>query len=198
MTLVVGITGGIGSGKSTLTKHLLKKGYFVHDSDKEVAELYNKPRAEFVRYLKKIGLESSIKKNKINKKTITEIIFSQKKIKNKLEKYIHKDIKKKRENFIKKHKKIKTKIIFLDVPLLLEKGLEKKFNKTICIISPMETRYKRIKKNKKFSKTLFNQILKKQTNNKMRRKKSDFIILNNSSKNRYIKNINKTIKELAR
>ena len=51
MTFVVGITGGIGSGKSTLCEHLIKKGYVVHDSDKEVSSLYLKPTHKFIKYL---------------------------------------------------------------------------------------------------------------------------------------------------
>ena len=198
MTLVVGITGGIGAGKSTLTERLIKKGYFVYDSDYEVGELYKAPKHEFVEFLKKIGLNNSIEKNKINKKTIAEIIFSHEKTKNKLEEYIHKNLKKKREMFIKNHKKLKTKIIFLDVPLLFEKKLENKFQKIISVISTKETRYKRIQKNKNFSKIIFNRILKKQTNDKTRRKKSDFIIINNSSKNKYIKKIDKILERLGR
>ncbi len=44
MTKVIGITGGIGSGKTTLCKHLKKKGYPVHDSDKFVSSIYKKPK----------------------------------------------------------------------------------------------------------------------------------------------------------
>ena len=53
MTKVIGITGGIGSGKTTLCKHLKKKGYLVHDSDKFVSSIYKKPNKRFLKFLKK-------------------------------------------------------------------------------------------------------------------------------------------------
>ena len=44
MTKLVGITGGIGSGKTTLSNHLKKLGYLVHESDVVVSEMYTKPK----------------------------------------------------------------------------------------------------------------------------------------------------------
>ena len=44
---LIGITGGIGSGKSTISNYLKKKGYPVHDSDAEVSQLYKKPNKFF-------------------------------------------------------------------------------------------------------------------------------------------------------
>ena len=84
MTIKIGITGGIGSGKSTFSTQVIKRNLKLFDSDKEVSNLYTKPRRNFLEYLKKIGLESSIRNKKINKKIIREIIFSNKKIKKKL------------------------------------------------------------------------------------------------------------------
>ena len=75
MTFVVGITGGIGSGKSTLCEHLIKKGYVVHDSDKEVSSLYLKPTHKFIKYLKMIGLEKCFSGEKVIKKKNIKIFF---------------------------------------------------------------------------------------------------------------------------
>lgn len=196
MTIKIGITGGIGSGKSTFSTQVIKRNLKLFDSDKEVSNLYIKPRKNFLEYLKKIGLESSIRNKKINKKIIREIIFSNKKIKKKLEKYIFQITRKKRLDFIKRQKKLKTKILFFDVPLLFENGLEGDFNKTISIISQKKERYKRIKKSKQMSKNTFNKILKSQTTDIVRRKKSDIIIYNSGTMNSYIEKINKIIDQL--
>ena len=53
MTKLVGITGGIGSGKTTLSNHLKKLGYLVHESDAVVSEMYTKPKKNFLVLLKK-------------------------------------------------------------------------------------------------------------------------------------------------
>ena len=92
MKKIIGITGGIGSGKSTLSQHLIKKGFLVHESDKVVSKIYDKPNRSFLNFIKKCGLESVIKNKKIHKKLITNIIFNNKKTKKRLEKFIHKEV----------------------------------------------------------------------------------------------------------
>ena len=54
MTTIVGLTGGIASGKSTVVHFLKKKRFAVHDSDKVVKNIYSKPAPKFIKYLKKI------------------------------------------------------------------------------------------------------------------------------------------------
>ena len=57
MTKVIGITGGIGSGKSTFVKYLKEQAFNIHDSDYEVQKIYKKPTNKFLQHLKKIGLQ---------------------------------------------------------------------------------------------------------------------------------------------
>ena len=189
MTIIVGITGGIGSGKSTLSKEIRKKNFKLLDSDEIVANIYNKPTKSFIKYLKKIELGNSIKGKKINKKQISNVIFSNNNIKSKLEDYIFKIVRKKREIFIKNEKKRKTNIIFLDIPLLFENNLNRSFNIIISVISSKKERYKRLKISKNMSKEMFNKIIKSQTSDIVRKRKSDIIIINNSTMEFYIKKI---------
>ena len=48
---IIGITGGIGSGKSTISDYFKKKGYPMHDSDAVVSEIYKKPNNSFLKLL---------------------------------------------------------------------------------------------------------------------------------------------------
>ena len=123
MTLFVGLTGGIATGKSTIVKFLRKKGYKVHDSDSVVNKIYAQPNKKLFTTLKNIGLSKSIKNKKIDKSVIRDEIFSNKLKKKKLEKFIHKEVRISRNHFIKKHKNQKNKIIFFDIPLLFESKL---------------------------------------------------------------------------
>ena len=132
MTKLVGITGGIGSGKTTLSNHLKKLGYLVHESDVVVSEMYTKPKKQFLSFIKEKISEDAVYHNKINKTEIANVIFNNKAIKKLLETRIHKEVQNSREAFIKKNK---NKLIFADIPLLFEKKLEKDFDLVICIIS---------------------------------------------------------------
>ena len=196
MTKTVAITGGIGSGKSTFCSKLKEKGFKIHSSDEQVAKIYKNPEKKFVTYLRTIGLSKSISKKNIDKKIISKIIFENKQIRKKLELYIFKIVRKKRSDFIKQEKEKKTRLIFIDIPLLFENNLEKQFHKVISIIASKQVRLKRLKKTRKMTEIQFKQIIRSQTSDVIRKKKSDYIIYNNSTLRDYKTKINKLINKL--
>ena len=196
MTKTIAITGGIGSGKSTFCSKLKEKGFKIHSSDEQVAKIYKNPENKFVTYLRTIGLSKSISKKNIDKKIISKIIFENKQIRKKLELYIFKIVRKKRSDFIKQEKQKKTKLIFIDIPLLFENNLEKQFNKVISIIASKRVRLKRLKKTRKMTENQFKNIIRSQTSDVIRKKKSDYVIYNNSTLKDYKIKINKLISKL--
>ncbi len=196
MTKTIAITGGIGSGKSTFCSKLKERGFKIHSSDEQVAKIYKNPEKKFVTYLRTIGLSKSVSKKKIDKKIISKIIFEDKQIRKKLELYIFKIVRKKRSDFIKQEKQKKTRLIFIDIPLLFENNLEKQFNKVISIIASKRVRLKRLKKTRKMTENQFKNITRSQTSDVIRKKKSDYVIYNNSTLNDYKIKINKLISKL--
>ncbi len=196
MTKTIAITGGIGSGKSTFCSKLKERGFKIHSSDEQVAKIYKNPEKKFVTYLRTIGLSKSISKKNIDKKIISKIIFENKQIRKKLELYIFKIVRKKRSDFIKQEKQKKTKLIFIDIPLLFENNLEKQFNKVISIIASKRVRLKRLKKTRKMTENQFKNITRSQTSDVIRKKKSDYVIYNNSTLKDYKIKINKLISKL--
>jgi dephospho-CoA kinase len=179
--IVVGITGGIASGKTTMVRLLKKKNMSIHDSDAVVRKIYSRPTTKFTNYLKEINLGHSIKNNKINKPTIREEVFNSPKKRKNLEKYIHQEVKKDRDIFLQKHKQKKTNLVFLDIPLLFENRLEKICDHTILLYAPLKLRKKRAIKRKGMNKQILEKIIKTQLTDKAKINKSDFIV--NTSKN---------------
>ena len=196
MTKLIAITGGIGSGKTTFSNHLKKLGFLVHESDKVVSEIYTKPKKQFLSFIKEKISQDAVNHNKINKSEIANVIFNNKAIKKLLETYIHKEVQNSRDAFIKKNKKNKNKLIFADIPLFFENKLEKDFDLVICIISSEKNRIKRVLENKKFTKENLNKILKAQTTDKERKKRSQIIINNNKTKKDFIFSVEKVLKDL--
>ncbi len=196
MTKTIAITGGIGSGKSTFCSKLKEKGFKIHSSDEQVAKIYKNPEKKFVTYLRTIGLSKSISKKNIDKKIVSKIVFENKQIRKKLELYIFKIVRKKRSDFIKQEKQKKTRLIFIDIPLLFENNLEKQFNKVISIIASKRVRLKRLKKTRKMTENQFKNITRSQTSDVIRKKKSDYVIYNNSTLKDYKIKINKLISRL--
>ena len=187
--IIVGLTGGIASGKTTIVNFLKKKRYAIHDSDAIVKKIYSKPSLSFVRYLKSINLQNTAKIKKINKNLIREEIFNNKTKKRKLEKFIHKKVKKSREQFLKNHRKKKTKIVFLDIPLLFEVKLIHICDYVVLLYLPRKLKIKRALRRKGMKKNILLKILKNQLSDRHKKKKADFIINTSKTKNHSFKMI---------
>ena len=198
MTKIVAITGGIGSGKTTISKYLKKNNFAVHESDSTVSQIYIKPNKFFLSFLKKNVSKEVVKRNKIDKQKIAEIIFNDKKIKQKLENYIHKEVKKSRDSFVKKNIKNKKNLIFVDIPLLFENKLEKNFDKVLCVIAKKKIRRERVLRNKKFTKKTLQNIFKFQVSDKERKARSNIIIYNNDTKKDFIFSLEKALIKLLK
>lgn len=177
--IVVGLTGGIASGKSFVAKYLKSLGISVHDSDEVVSTLYASNNKKFINFLLKNNFENYLSNNKINKDKIREEFFNNKERKTKLEKYIHNEVRKSRSVFIKKNKL--KKIIFLDIPLLFEVGLENECDLICSTTSPLYLREQRFLKRKGATKAMFKKIIKNQAKDKERKGKSNYLI--DTSKN---------------
>ena len=194
--IVIGLTGGIASGKTTITNFLKKKKFAVHDSDFVVKKIYSKPEPKFLSYLKKTNLKNSIKGNKIDKKTIREEIFTNTEKRKLLEKYLHAKVKKSRDIFLKKNRQKKTQIVFLDIPLLFENKLEKICNYTILFYAPLKIRKQRAIRRKGMQKRILVKIIQSQLSDKIKKKKADFIINTSASKDWCFNKILKTIEQI--
>ena len=194
--IVIGLTGGIASGKTTITNFLKKKKFALHDSDSVVKKIYSKPETKFLSYLKKTNLKNSIKDNKIDKKAIREEIFTNTEKRKLLEKYLHAKVKKSRDVFLKKNRQKKTQIVFLDIPLLFENKLEKICNYTILFYAPLKIRKQRAIRRRGMQKKILVKIIKSQLSDKIKKKKADFIINTSASKDWCFNKILKTIERI--
>ena len=137
----IGILGEIGSGKSYVATNF---GYPVFNADQEVAELYKKNKRIFYK-LKKI-LPKHISKFPIDKKEITNAILANRNNLKKIVKIVHLEVRKKMLLFLKKNNK--TKIVILDIPLLLENKINNKDDILVFVDSKKSEALKRLKKEK--------------------------------------------------
>ena len=111
---------------------------------------------------------------------IREEIFRNQRKKRMLEKFIHNKVRRSREQFIKKHKKKKTKILILDIPLLFEARLSHICDYVILLYVSKKTKIQRAISRGGITKQTILQILKHQLGDAYKKKKADFII--NTSK----------------
>ena len=179
----IGILGDIGSGKSFVAKSF---GCPVFNADNEVAKLYKKNRKIFIKLNK--SLPKHITQFPIKKQELTKTILANNNNLKKIIKIIHPEIRKKMNIFLKKNKK--SKLVILDIPLLLENKINKRKDILIFIQSNRSEILKRLKKRQNFNSKIMNSFRKIQLPLDYKRKKSNFIIKNNFT-NRFIKKTDK-------
>jgi dephospho-CoA kinase len=191
---VVGLTGGIASGKSFVSNYLKTKKIPVHESDQVIKSIYKNPSNAFLLFLKKLGFKNAIKKKFINTREIRKEIFNDKDKKKIIEKYLHTEVRKNRDRFLKKHKN--KKIVFLDIPLLFENNLDKTCNLVCSVIAPLKIRRARAMNRIGMNKKILEKIIRSQTHDMERKKRSDFIIDTSKSRIKTCLQVDKIIYDI--
>ena len=190
--IVIGLTGGIGSGKSTITKYLKNKRIPVFDSDYEVGLLYKNKNKDLIAVIKKItDTNQIIKKTKINKKLLGDIVFNNNKKLKSLEKVIFNKLNKKRKIFLKKNKN--KKLVVLDAPLLFENKINKICDYVILAKAPLKTRIRRILKRPGMTKLKAKKIISRQMGDNKKTKLANFIVQTSFGKWYTIKSVEKIL-----
>ena len=167
---IIGITGSIASGKTTVAQLMAGKKYPLFSADKIVVKLYRK----------KIFTKILIKKFKLkdtrNVKDQIKLILKNSNNLHKLESVIHPFVRKEMLSFLKK----KSKMLFLEIPLLIESKLNRYFDKLIFVHTKKNLRVKRYLK-KRVNKKLFTLLDKKQLPSNRKKFLCDHTIDNNDS-----------------
>ena len=179
----VGVIGGIGSGKSFISK-LFKSPVF--NADREVEFLY-KNNLECFKKLKK-KLPKFIKSFPISKSQLIKAINEDNKNLKRISSVVHPLVRKKLKSFLNKNKK--NKIIVLDIPLLIENKLYNKKDILIFVNSNQNKVINRLRKRKNYDKKILSNLRKNQTNLLKKRKLANYIVDNNFSPNIMRKKIN--------
>ena len=175
--IIIGITGSIGMGKSTIASMFKLLNIPVHDSDHVVKKIIENNTLVKNKIKKEWPDVICIKKGNeiINKSKLSELIFRNTQYKVKLEKIIHPLVHKEREKFLKKYKSNKF-IIAIDVPLLYETGVNKICDYIFLALTSEKNQKIRVLKRKNMNEKKLQLIKKNQWSDKMKKSQNPYII----------------------
>jgi dephospho-CoA kinase len=139
--MIVALTGGIGSGKTTVAKLFETMGCVVYNSDERAKELYNIPEVK-KQVIELLGDSAYLPNNKLNKEFISDVIFKDKNKLEKLNAIIHPALAIDFETFVKQQNS--EGIIIKESALIFETGLYKSFTDIILVVAPLEQKIKRV------------------------------------------------------
>lgn len=183
--LIIGLTGGVASGKSFVASRFKKFKIPVFDADLEVHKLFLADKEIFLQ-VKKI-FPSAIVNGKIDRGQLgAEVLQDRQKLQN-LEDIIYPKLRDRENLFLKNCRRNHHKIVVLNIPLLFEKGGYKRCHKTIAIIVSPQIQFHRFRcrsklEDKRLIEEKFKNITQHQINNLQRKNRADFLIHNGLGK----------------
>jgi dephospho-CoA kinase len=143
---IVGLTGGIGSGKSTVTDYLISQGFHVLDADRIAREIVLPGSDMLIELSSVFGKKILQDDGSLDRKKLGGIVFSDAEKKKTLDRLMHTRILELiHERILQfREEQAHAKVIFIDAPLLFETGLYKSANEIWVIDADDETRIRRI------------------------------------------------------
>ena len=171
---IVGLTGGIGSGKSTISKILLKNEIPVYNSDKK-AKLIMEENEELKIKIKSMFGDQCFINGKLNKKHLSKLVFGDLENNMKMNSIVHPFV---HSDFIKWTKKFKKKYVVYESALIFETGSYKKNDFNVLVVSDENKRINRVMLRDKCSENQVRKKMKFQLNDLNKTNLCDYLIYN--------------------
>ena len=179
--LKVGLTGGIGSGKSEVSKFFHKWGSFIFDADKEAKNIIDKNETAQQEIIKEFGSDVINIDNKIDKQKLARVAFQDEFHQLNLNSIIHPYVFKKiDETFDKIKLDNKHKIFVVDAALIYESGADTHMDYVIVVTSLLRYRTERVMSRQNITRDDFMKRVALQWSDGDKEHLADFIIQNNS------------------
>ncbi|MCF6132081.1 dephospho-CoA kinase [Flavobacterium wongokense] len=182
MTKIIGLTGGIGSGKTLVAKHIESLGIPVYIADDEAKKI---TETKVVTDLIIDAFGSQILENgKLNREKLAQLVFNNPEKLQKLNSIIHPKVKQHFDDWVAQHKN--HPLVVKEAAILFESGSYKDCDAIITVTAPIETRLQRVIERDKSTREAVLKRMQSQWTDEQRVAKSNYVIHNISVKETYI------------
>ena len=169
---ILGLTGSIGMGKTTVANMFRDIGVPVWCADNEVNSLYSRNGEATKIFIKELPIV--VTETGVNKKKLKNLIHGDSSLLKKIEDIVHPLLKKSRISFLRLNQELP--IIIFDIPLLFEKNQERNFDAVVVVTASEITQRNRALKRKNITEKDFQLIKRNQLNEKEKLERANFII----------------------
>nr|WP_315232197.1 dephospho-CoA kinase [uncultured Flavobacterium sp.] len=176
MTKIIGLTGGIGSGKTTIANYFKSFGIPVYIADDEARKIMQS--VEIISAIKNVFGDEVFENEKLNREELAKIVFNNSEKLEKLNNIVHPAVKKHFEQWLLQH--TAAPYVIYEAAILFESGSYKNCDLIITVTAPIESRIQRVVERDKTTRELVLKRINAQWTDEQRISKSDFIIENTS------------------
>jgi len=171
----LGLTGGIGSGKSFVATIFSTLGIPVYDSDKEAKKLYFQDNVKLL-MINEFGEDVYLASGEIDKPFLSRLIFHDKKALEKVNQIIHPRVKEHFLIWLNEHSA--SPYVIKETAILFESGAYKQTDKVIAVVAPEELRVQRVMHRDGIDEALVNKKIANQMQQSELMERSDFVVVN--------------------
>jgi len=188
---VVGLTGGIGSGKTTVAKAFNAFGIPIYIADEEAKKLMNRSKIIRRKLIALFG-EQAYNNHELNRPFIASVIYRDKDYLSKMNDIVHPKVAK---HFLRWLNKQNAPYVLKESAILFESNSYKKCNFIVLVVASKELKIKRLLKRDNTTKEKIQAIMNNQLNDDEKAKRSDYIIKNTTLENtqKQVKIIHKSL-----
>ncbi len=174
----VGLTGSIGSGKSSVGEILRRRGYPVVSADALAREAVQKGSPILETIVEEFGAQALSPEGDLDRQTLAELVFSQPKELQKLEALIHPEVRRLSRERRQSLEKQGHEMAFYDVPLLFEKNLAGDFDFVAVVMAPRDQQIERVQRRDGLSFQQIEARLNVQLEDAKKAERADFVLFN--------------------
>ncbi|NGZ60769.1 MAG: dephospho-CoA kinase [Nitrospira sp. LK265] len=175
--ILIGLTGGVATGKSTVAKMFKKCGAIVIDADELAREVVRPGKPAWRDIMRRFGQSVLNSDRTINRQILGQIVFRDQMKLRQLERIIHPRVTAEQERLTRQASRKDPKaVVIYDVPLLFEAGIDKRVDKTVVVTADRETQIMRLKKRNGFTRTEAVRRIDSQMPLAMKRLRADYVL----------------------
>jgi dephospho-CoA kinase len=174
MTKIIGLTGGIGSGKTTIANHFRNANIPVYIADDEARKISQSP--EIIDKIKQKFGNAIFDNSILNREKLSQIVFNDPEKLKLLNAIIHPAVRKHFQSWVLNHKNVP--FVIYEAAILFESGSYKNCDSIITVTAPLESRIQRVMRRDKTSREQVILRINAQWDDDQRIAKSDFVIEN--------------------
>jgi len=190
---IIGLTGGIASGKSTVSAYLRELGIPVFDADAASRECVGKGTQGLAKALKALGAEYAATDGSLDRSRVARLVFSDDSARRRLEAIIHAEVKRAQNDFLRKNEADGAKFVVLDVPLLIETGWHEECDEVWLVALSVEKQIRRAMQRDGSTREQVERRIAKQMSLNEKRRYADFVIDNGGTPAETRKQVKKRI-----
>lgn len=194
--LLVGLTGNIASGKTTVSRLLAARGVPIIDADVLSREAVLPGTQAFERIVKRWGPEILAHDGSIDRAKLRRIVFADRGERDELNNIVHPEVNRRRRSLVNAARARGESVVVSDIALLFEAGLVSEFDAVILVDAPREMRRERIMRDRGLSGADADAMIDAQMPAELKRAGADYVIENTGTKEELIRQIDEIWREL--